>query len=292
MLFLSALISGIGLGSMYGLMALGFHVTFVVSGTVNFAQGSSMMLGAVLTYGFAMVLGWPMALAVLLALLLCALYGLAVEYFAVRPFARRNSDAWLMATVALGIVVDNLAMFTFGKEPRSLPSPLAQAPMTLGDIGLGVYPLQLLIPAIGLVLAAVLHFVARRTRWGTAMLAVVQNRDAARLMGIPIGRVVAAAFALSAVFAGVAGVLIAPLVNVQSDMGTLFGLKAFAVAILGGIGSAWGVMAAGLLFGVAEALITSTLGSGYTQILTFSLVIVALAVRPNGLFGRALVRKV
>ncbi|MDZ7864922.1 branched-chain amino acid ABC transporter permease [Acidovorax sp.] len=292
MLFLSALISGIGLGSMYGLMALGFHVTFVVSGTVNFAQGSSMMLGAVLTYGFAMVLGWPMALAVLLALLLCALYGLAVEFFAVRPFARRGSDAWLMATVALGIVVDNLAMFTFGKEPRSLPSPLAQAPMTLGDIGLGVYPLQLLIPAIGLVLAAVLHFVARRTRWGTAMLAVVQNRDAARLMGIPIGRVVSAAFALSAVFAGVAGVLIAPLVNVQSDMGTLFGLKAFAVAILGGIGSAWGVMAAGLLFGVAEALITSTLGSGYTQILTFSLVIVALALRPNGLFGRALVRKV
>ncbi|MES2609585.1 MAG: branched-chain amino acid ABC transporter permease [Pseudomonadota bacterium] len=292
MLFLSALISGIGLGSMYGLMALGFHVTFVVSGTVNFAQGSSMMLGAVLTYGFAMVLGWPMALAVLLALLLCALYGLAVEFFAVRPFARRGSDAWLMATVALGIVVDNLAMFTFGKEPRSLPSPLAQAPMTLGDIGLGVYPLQLLIPAIGLVLAAVLHFVARRTRWGTAMLAVVQNRDAARLMGIPIGRVVSAAFALSAVFAGVAGVLIAPLVNVQSDMGTLFGLKAFAVAILGGIGSAWGVMAAGLLFGVAEALITVTLGSGYTQILTFSLVIVALALRPNGLFGRALVRKV
>lgn len=292
MLFLSALISGIGLGSMYGLMALGFHVTFVVSGTVNFAQGSSMMLGAVLTYGFAMVLGWPMGLAVLLALLLCALYGLAVEFFAVRPFARRGSDAWLMATVALGIVVDNLAMFTFGKEPRSLPSPLAQAPMTLGDIGLGVYPLQLIIPAIGLVLAAVLHFVARRTRWGTAMLAVVQNRDAARLMGIPIGRVVSAAFALSAVFAGVAGVLIAPLVNVQSDMGTLFGLKAFAVAILGGIGSAWGVMAAGLLFGVAEALITVTLGSGYTQILTFSLVIVALALRPNGLFGRALVRKV
>lgn len=292
MLFLSALISGIGLGSMYGLMALGFHVTFVVSGTVNFAQGSSMMLGAVITYGFAMVLGWPMALSIMLALLLCALYGLAVEFFAVRPFARRGSDAWLMATVALGIVVDNLAMFMFGKEPRSLPSPLAQSPMSLGDLGLGVYPLQLIIPVVGLVLAAVLHTVARRTRWGTAMLAVVQNRDAARLMGIPIGRIVSAAFALSAVFAGIAGVLIAPLVNVQSDMGTLFGLKAFAVAILGGISSAWGVMVAGLLFGVLEALITVTLGSGYTQILSFSLVIVALAVRPNGLFGRALVRKV
>lgn len=292
MLVLSALISGLGLGSMYGLMALGFHVTHAVSGTVNFAQGSSMMLGAVLTFSLAQTLGWPMPLAIAAALALCALYGLLVEAVAVRPFVSRGSDAWLMATVALGIVLDNAVMFGFGKEPRSLPSPLAQTPVDIGGLGLGVYPLQLLIPVIGLLLAAVLHQVARRTRWGSAMLAVVQNRDAARLMGIPIRRVVAGAFAVSTLLAGIAGVLIAPLFNVQADMGTLFGLKAFAVAILGGIGSAWGVMVAGLLFGVVEALVTATLGSGYTQILTFSLVIVALAVRPNGLFGRALVRKV
>ena len=292
MLLVSALISGLGLGSMYGLMALGFHVTYAVSGTVNFAQGSSMMLGAVLTYAFAQTLGWPMGAAIVLALLLCALYGLLVELLAVRPFVRRNSDAWLMATVALGIVVENIVMFTFGKEPRSLPSPLAQTPLTVGGLNLGIYPLQLLIPLVGLALAAALHRLSRGTRWGTAMLAVVQNRPAARLMGIPITRAVMAAFALSALFAGVAGVLIAPLFNVQADMGTLFGLKAFAVAILGGIGSAWGVMLAGLLFGVVEALITSTLGSGYTQILTFALVIAALAWRPNGLFGRAEVKKV
>jgi branched-chain amino acid transport system permease protein len=292
MLLLSALISGLGLGSMYGLMALGFYVTYAVSGTVNFAQGSSMMLGAVLTYAFAQTLGWPMAAAIVLALLLCALYGLLVELLAVRPFVRRSSDAWLMATVALGIVLDNVVMFTYGKEPRSLPSPLAQSPLSVGGHSLGVYPLQLLIPAIGLALAALLHFLSRRTRWGTAMLAVVQNRAAARLMGIPIRRAVALAFALSTLFAGIAGVLIAPLFNVQADMGTLFGLKAFAVAILGGIGSAWGVMLAGLLFGVVEALITTTLGSGYTQILSFALVIAALAWRPNGLFGRAEVKKV
>ncbi len=292
MLILSALISGLGLGAMYGLMALGFHVTYAVSGTVNFAQGSSMMLGAVLTFAFAQTLGWPMPLAILLALALCALYGLLVEFVAVRPFASRGSDAWLMSTVALGIVLDNLVMFSFGKEPRSLPSTLAQMPIELGGIGLGVYPLQLLIPVIGLLLAAALHFVARRTRWGIAMLAVVQNRDAARLMGIPIRRVVAAAFALSTLFAGIAGVLIAPLMNVHADMGTLFGLKAFAVAILGGISSAWGVMLAGLIYGAVEAIVTATLGSGYTQIISFSLVIVALALRPNGLFGRAEVRKV
>jgi len=289
---LAALISGLGLGSMYGLMALGFHITYSVSGTVNFAQGSSMMLGAVLCFTFAQTLGWPMPLAIALALLACAAYGLVVEILAVRPFASRDSNAWLMATVALGIVLDNVVMHTFGREPRSLPSPLAVSPMEIAGVGLGVYPLQLLIPVLGLALAATLHLVARRSRWGTALLAVTQNRDAARLMGIPIKRAIAAAFAVSTVLAGIAGVLIAPLFNVNADMGTMFGLKAFAVAILGGIASAWGVVLAGLIFGVAEAMVTVSLGSGYTQIITFALVIAVLACKPNGLFGRAEVKKV
>ncbi|SEJ40615.1 branched-chain amino acid ABC transporter permease [Achromobacter sp. NFACC18-2] len=292
MLLMSAIVSGLGLGSMYGLMALGFYLTYAVSGTVNFAQGSSMMLGAVLTYTFAQTLGWPLAAALALALALCALYGLVVERLAVRPFASRGSNAWLMSTVALGIVLDNVVMFTFGKEPRSLPSPLAQAPLEIGGLGLGIYPLQLLIPVVGLTLAAALHTLSRRTRWGVALLAVVQNQNAARLMGIPVRRAIMAAFAVSTLFAGVAGALVAPLFNVQADMGTLFGLKAYVVAILGGITSAWGVMIAGLLFGVVEALITVALGSGYTQIISFTLVIVMLAVLPNGLFGRADVRKV
>ncbi|MGE8671422.1 MAG: branched-chain amino acid ABC transporter permease [Achromobacter kerstersii] len=292
MLLMSAIVSGLGLGSMYGLMALGFYLTYAVSGTVNFAQGSSMMLGAVLTYTFAQTLGWPLAPALLVALALCGVYGLVVERLAVRPFASRGSNAWLMSTVALGIVLDNVVMFTFGKEPRSLPSPLAQAPLEIGGLGLGIYPLQLLIPIVGLVLAAALHTLSRRTRWGVALLAVVQNPNAARLMGIPVRHAIMAAFAVSTLFAGVAGALVAPLFNVQADMGTLFGLKAFVVAILGGITSAWGVMIAGLLFGVVEALITVALGSGYTQIISFTLVIVMLAVRPNGLFGRPDVRKV
>jgi branched-chain amino acid transport system permease protein len=292
MLLMSAIVSGLGLGSMYGLMALGFYLTYAVSGTVNFAQGSSMMLGAVLTYTFAQTLGWPLVAALPLALALCALYGLVVERLAVRPFASRGSNAWLMSTVALGIVLDNVVMFTFGKEPRSLPSPLAQAPLEIGGLGLGIYPLQLLIPLVGLALAAALHALSRRTRWGVALMAVVQNPNAARLMGIPVRRAIMTAFAVSTLFAGVAGALVAPLFNVQADMGTLFGLKAYVVAILGGITSAWGVMIAGLLFGVVEALITVALGSGYTQIISFTLVIVMLAVRPNGLFGRADVRKV
>ena len=288
MLITSALISGLGLGSMYGLLALGFYVTYAVSSTVNFAQGSSMMLGAVFAYTLAVTFGWPFIPAALLALFLCALYGILVEAIAVRPFVRRGSSAWLMATVALGIVADNAVLFTFGKEPRGFPMLQGSVPVA----GINVSWLQMAIPVVGLALAAGLHVFSTKTRLGKAMLAVVQNPDAARLMGINVPRAISLAYAASTLFAGAAGIMIAPLFNVHSDMGTVFGLKAFAVAILGGITSAWGVMLAGLIFGLTEALITALLGSSYTQILSFALVIVALALMPNGLFGRAEVKKV
>jgi branched-chain amino acid transport system permease protein len=290
MLITSAIISGIGLGSMYGLIALGFHVTYIVSHTVNFAQGSAVMLGAVLGYTFAITLGWPIPLAITAALLLCALFGLLVERTLVRPFADRGSNAWLMATVAGGIVLDNVVMFTFGKEPRSFPSFLAQKPVEI--FGAGVYPLQLIIPVVGIAAALLFHLVTHRTRYGKALLAVVQNPDAARLMGINVRLIVAASFAISTMLAGIAGLLIAPLFSVHSDMGMLFGIKAFAVAILGGITSAWGVVLAGLAYGLIEALVTAYLGSTYTQIVVFSVIILALTIMPNGLLGRAAVNKV
>jgi branched-chain amino acid transport system permease protein len=286
----SALVSGLGLGSMYGLLALGFYVTYAVSSTVNFAQGSSMMLGAVFAYTFGVRLGWPFPAAAAAALVLCALYGLLVELLAVRPFASRGSNAWLMATVALGIVADNTVLFTFGKEPRGYSLPWAMVSTEL--LGVRVSALQLAIPAVGLALAALLHWFSRASKLGKAMLAVVQNAEAARLVGINVPLAIMAAYALSTVFAGAAGIMIAPLFNVYSDMGTLFGLKAFAVAILGGITSAWGVVLAGLIFGLVESSITAFLGSAYTQILTFTLVIVALALRPHGLFGAAALKKV
>jgi branched-chain amino acid transport system permease protein len=286
-----ALISGIGLGSMYGLLALGFYVTYSVSNTVNFAQGSSMMLGAVLAYTFAVTWKWNPALAVLLALVLCGGWGLVVERVAVRPFVRRGSNAWLMATVALSIILENVTLFLFGKEPRNYPSVLADNPLfEIG--GIAVAPLQVVIPAVGLLGAAALHVVARRTRIGKSLLAVVQNPDAARLMGIDVGRAVTLSYAVSTVFAGIAGILIAPLFNVSSDMGTLFGIKAFAVAIVGGITSASGVVVAGLCYGIVEALVAALLGSTYTQIITFAVVIAALALLPNGLLGDAGVKKV
>jgi branched-chain amino acid transport system permease protein len=286
----SAIISGLGLGSMYGLIALGFHVTYVVSNTVNFSQGSAMMLGAVLGYTFAITLGWPLPVAALASLALCALFGAVVERTLVRPFAERGSNAWLMATVAGGIVLDNVVLFTFGKEPRGFPSGLASKPVEI--FGAGVYPQQLVIPAVGIAIAVLLQVVFARTRLGKALLAVVQNPDAAKLMGINVRRAITASFMISTALAALAGLLIAPLYSVHSDMGTLFGIKAFAVAILGGITSASGVMLAGLAYGLIEAMVTAYLGSVYTQIVAFTVVILALAFMPNGLLGRAAVNKV
>ena len=275
---------------MYGLLALGFYVTYSVSSTVNFSQGSSMMLGAVLCYTFGITLGWGVPAGAVLALAGCALWGALVERFAVRPFVGGGSNAWLMSTVAVGIILENVVLFSYGKEPRSLPSPLARE--TVNIAGLGVYPLQLAIPVVGLLVGLGLQLGSTRTRRGKALLAVVQNPDAARLMGIDVQAAITASFVISTVFAAVAGILIAPLFNVSAEMGTLFGIKAFAVAILGGITSAGGVVVAGLVYGLVEALITAAFGSPYTQVLTFALVIVALTLMPNGLFGRAQVKKV
>jgi branched-chain amino acid transport system permease protein len=250
-----------------------------------------MMLGAVLCFTFWETYGWPLLPAILAALLLCTLWAVVVERVAVRPFVRRGTDGWLMATVALGLVLDNIVLFTFGKDPRGMP-PTWLVTETFTIAGVRVQPQQLLIPLIGLSLALVLMLFARRTRHGLAALAVVQNENAARLMGINVNATVTAAFAVSGFFAAAAGILIAPLFTVSSKMGTLFGIKAFAVAILGGIANPWGCVFAGLLYGLSEALITASFGSAYTQIAIFSLVIVALALKPHGLFGYAKVKKV
>lgn len=285
-----AIVSGLCMGGMYGLLALGFHITYAVSNTVNFAQGTSLMLGAVLCYVFSATWGWPIGVAIVASLVLCALWGMLIERVAVRPFVRAGSNAWLMSTIAVGIILEHTVMFTFGKEPRSLVLPVSGEAFSLG--GLAVSPLQIAILVVAIGVAYALHAFASRTKYGKALLAVVQHPQAASLMGIDVTRTIMYCYAASTVLAGIAGILIAPLFAVSAEMGTLFGIKAFAVAILGGLGSARGVVLAGFVFGVVEALITSSLGSAYTNILTFFLVIVALAIKPNGLLGMAAVKKV
>jgi len=282
--------SGLALGSMYALVALGYNITYATSRTVNFAQGQSVMVGAVVAYALYVGAGWPFVPSVLATLLTLAALGVLVERVAVRPFLTSASIAWLLATIALGVIAENVAMLTFGKDARAFPSSLAQRAVTV--LGAGVYPHELLVPVVGVALMVLVELAFRRTLAGRALRAVAFDHDAARLMGIDVTRTISAAYALSSVLAGVAGILLAPLLNVSATMGTTLGLKGFAVAIIGGIESARGIVLAGVLYGIVEAIVAGYLGTGVREILGFALVVLVLLARPWGLFGVAAPRRV
>jgi branched-chain amino acid transport system permease protein len=283
-------VAGFVAGSMYGLLALGYHVTFIVSNTLNFSQGASLMFGAVMGYALHVTYGLPLPIAAVLAVLMCAALGWVIHRVAVAPFSKNGSIAWLMSTIAFGIILENAVMLTFGKESRSMPSPLPESPIRV--FGTGIYPVELMIPIVGLACAVALSLFLKRTILGKALLAAAQNRDAALLQGIAVTHLVSVAYIVSTALAGIAGLLIAPKINVYAGMGTMFGLKAFAVAIIGGMDSAIGVMLAGLLYGLAEATIAAMLPSAYREIIGFGFVILVLAMKPEGLFGQRAAQKV
>jgi branched-chain amino acid transport system permease protein len=287
---LQLVVSGLALGSMYGLVALGYHITWATSRTMNFSQGHVVMAGAVVAYGIHVAAGWPLAAGVAVALGASAALGLVVERVAVRPFFRAGSPVWLLSTIAVGIIVENLAMLTFGKDARAFPSSLALRPVFV--LGAGVYPQELLLPVVGLALMGGVQLFYHRTFYGRQLKAVAWDTEAAALMGIHVPRAVATAYALSSLLAGVAGVLLAPLLNVSPTMGTLIGLKAFAVAIIGGLDSAAGIVVAGLVYGLVEAAVAGYVSTGAREIVGFAVVIAMLIVRPWGLGGTRPARRV
>jgi branched-chain amino acid transport system permease protein len=283
-------VSGLALGSMYGLVALGYHITWATSRTMNFSQGHVVMAGAVVAYAVHVAAGWPLALALVATLAASALFGLLVERVAVRPFFRAGSPVWLLSTIALGIIAENVAMLAFGRDARAFPSTLALRPLFV--LGAGVYPHELLLPLVGLALMAGVQLFYHRTFYGRQLKAVAWDMEAAALMGIHVPRAVATAYALSSALAGAAGLLLAPLLNVSPTMGTLVGLKAFAVAIIGGLDSALGIVLAGLLYGLMEALVAGYVSTGAREIVGFAAVIAMLVVRPWGLLGVRPARRV
>jgi branched-chain amino acid transport system permease protein len=289
-MYLQLLISGLALGSMYGLVALGYHITWVTSRTMNFAQGTAVMAGAVVAYGFHVGLGWPLPASIAATVLALLAYGVLIERIAVYRFFRAGSAAWLLSTIACGIIAENTAMLLFGKDARAFPSALTQKPILVG--GAGFYPQELLIPVVGLFLVGVVQLFYHRTAYGKQLKAVAWNAEAAGLMGIHIPRAVMAAYGLSAILAAVAGVLLAPILNVAATMGTIIGLKAFAVAIIGGLSSAPGIIIAGLGYGVAESFVAGYISTGAREIVGFALVILVLIVRPWGLLGARPTRRV
>jgi branched-chain amino acid transport system permease protein len=284
------ILSGLALGCIYSLIALGYHLTVVTSKTLNFAQGSAMMLGAVIMLIVTVDLGYPAYVGIVVAIALLGLFGVVLERLAVRPFADRGSVAWVLSTLAVGIVVENVVQLVFGKSPRGIESSLVAQPLTIA--GAGIYPLELIIPAVVLVTVFAARMLYAKSMVGRALRATAYDREAALAMGIDVNLMIALSYALSSMLAAIGGVLLGPLIGVNGHMGFLIGLKAFAVAIIGGLQHPVGILVAGLGYGIAENLIGGYFGSSAKEIFGFGLVIIVLFLRPSGLFGRTKLRRI
>jgi branched-chain amino acid transport system permease protein len=284
------LFSGIALGMIYAVIAFGYQLTFATSDTLNFGQGDALMLGALV--GLSLVgLGMSYWLMIPLVCVFGALQGCVVERIGVRPAIKIKSEfGWIMSTIALGIIFKNVAENVWGRDDLKFPSPLPEQPITV--LGANVLPMELLVVAGALLMMMAVEFFNRKTIYGKAVVATFNDRDAAKLMGIDTGLVITFSYALSSLTAAFAGVLVAPLTLTGATMGAVLGLKAFAVAIIGGLTSGMGVVVGGIVLGIAETTTGFYLSTGYKDVPGLALLLIVLAVRPAGLFGKRAIHKV
>ena len=284
------ILTGLAIGGIYALVALGFHIMWSAARAVNFAHGDTLMLGAVLAI-MGQDAGLPLWLACTLSLVASCLFGVLLERFAIRPFATHAmSIGWMLTTMAAGIMLEALVTMRFGGFSRPLPSPGIARSISI--LGAGIYPQELLIPLAAILSVIGLGILRKRTLIGRAMQAVAFDRRAAALMGINVNGVVAFSFALAATLGGAAGILVAPVTQASASMGLTLGLKGFAVAIIGGITSAPGVLIAGLGFGVVEKFVEGYISTAAREIVGFGLTILVLLVFPQGLLGKREIFKV
>ncbi len=291
MQFVQLVISGIAQGCIYGLIALGFVLIYKATETVSFAQGDLMMLGAFCGFGLLTVLGWPFWLAVPATVALMAVFGFVSERIVIRPILGQPAFAIVMLTIGFAYVARGLVTMIpgIGTETHTLPVPYKDAVWRVGELVLNTEQMVVII-ATG-ALCGVLFALFRYTKIGIAMQASSQNQLAAYYMGIPVQRLNSLVWALAAAVAAVAGLLLAPITFVHANMGFI-GLKAFPAAVVGGFGSLPGAIVGGLVIGIVEALSGFYLPEGVKDVAAYVVVLVMLMVKPNGLFGEKLRKKV
>jgi branched-chain amino acid transport system permease protein len=281
--------SGLTVGAIYALVALGFTLIYKSSDIINFAQGEFVMLGGMTTVFLAHA-GVPLPLAALLAIVATTAIGLALHRFAIEPARGATSVALIMITIGASIFLRGTAQIVFDRRFHSLPPLFGADPIQFG--GAAILPQSLVVLGSATVIVIVLWLFIERTIFGKAVIATAANRLAARLIGVDTRRIVAFSFAVSAAIGAIAGVLITPIALTSYDVGTLLALKGFAAAMLGGIGSAPGAVVGGILIGMFEALAAGYLSSNYKDAVAFLIILVVLVVIPQGLFGRAKIERV
>jgi branched-chain amino acid transport system permease protein len=282
-------VSGALMGMVYALIAYGFQLTFATSKSINFGQGELVMLSAL--FSLTLVdMGLPYGLVVLGGMLFGAVLGLFVERAGVRLALEQKSEGWILLTIILGLLGISTAENIWGRDDRPFPTPISSDPITF--FGIDVTPVELSVAIGVLAVMGLVELFKRRTLLGKAFEAVSADRDAAQLMGISATRTIQLSYGLSGMVAAMAGILVAPITTVGPTMASVLILKAFSVAVVAGLDSGFGVVLVGLFLGALESLTSFYLGSGWREAPGLILLILALAVRPNGVFGKASIRKV
>jgi branched-chain amino acid transport system permease protein len=284
-------VSGVAMGCIYALIALGFVLVYKATEVVNFAQGDVMMLGAFVAFTFAGIWQLPFALAVLFAVLVLAGFGAVFNSILLRPLIGQPAFSAVMVTIAVGFVLRGVATMVpgWGTDTHALPAPWSEGVLRLG--GLVIAHNDLAIIVLTSLLCAGLYLFFKRTRIGVAMQASSQNQLAAAYMGIPVRRVHTLIWAISAGIAGFAAVLLAPITFVHSNMGFI-GIKAFPAAVVGGFGSIPGAIAGGLIIGLVESFAGFYLPEGFKNVAAYVVVLAVLMIRPSGLFAEMRRKKV
>ncbi|MES2368539.1 branched-chain amino acid ABC transporter permease [Thiobacillus thioparus] len=289
LLIVQLAVSGALMGMVYALIAYGFQLTFATSKSINFGQGELVMLSAFFSLSL-IDSGLPYWLVVPGGMLFGAVLGLFVERAAVRLSLEQKGEGWILLTIILGLLGFSAAENIWGRDDRPFPTPISSDPLHF--FGIDVTPLELSVAIGVLAVMGLVELFKRKTLLGKAFEAVSADRDAAQLMGISATRTIQLSYGLSGLVAALAGILVAPITTVGPTMASVLILKAFSVAVVAGLDSGFGIVLVGLFLGALESLTSFYLGSGWREAPGLILLILALAVRPNGVFGKASIRKV
>lgn len=287
--FLQLTITGLANGAILALAALGFVIVFKSTGVINFAQGYFLLLGAYLVWAGIVQFGMPWYFAVIVALIVAVLVGLATERFVLRPLVGENVISVIMVTIGLSFVLQGVVQFIWGTEPRPMPAFIPRGSVEVAGVPLSVNRIWAVVLA-GAVLAALSLFF-QRSRHGIAMRAVADDQQAAMTVGISVRRVFALTWALAAASAVLAGVIVANLFGASAEVAT-FGLLVFPVVILGGLDSVPGAVVAGGIIGLLVSYTSGYVGGGLQQVIPFVVLVLILLFRPYGLFGEVRIERV
>lgn len=288
---IKTLISGLGLGSIYALIALGYTMVYGIAKMLNFAHGDVIMVGAYAGIVAFTSAGLPPVLTVFLSVAACTLLGVLIEHFAYKPLRGASSLSVLITAIGMSYLLQNLALMIFGSQQQAYPQYVSLPQLTLGDIVIdGITLLTLGVTA--LIMAGMSLFI-NRTRLGKAMRAVAEDRGAAELMGISVDRTIALTFAIGSALAAVASICYGlTYVYIKPTTGAMPGIKAFTAAVFGGIGSLPGAMLGGIMLGVIEQMAKTYISPLWADAIVFAVLVLVLVIRPTGLMGKEVQEKV